>query len=657
MLAANRLGIGMLSALVLLAPGARADEDARLQQAVKKGVTYLKKIQNADGSWSYEQHTVGMTALAALTLLESKVPADDLSVEKAVDYLRRSSIEVTRTYCLALAILFFDRLGDAGDDPLIEALTNRLLAGQNKAGGWGYICPAPSTDEVQRLLKLHSERRVLEGRDKAPKKPEGRAFPKDNPDPPRNFQRPGPPVRPNMPVLAGGVGDNSNTQFAALALWVARRHQLPVEDALRRIEARFRQMQNADGGWPYVGVDPAMPAVMMPRSVHTMTCAGLLGLAIGQGLANDGEEPKSAKDKGINSRARSGLLYLTEIVGQTGISPTWAGWGGPSRWAPHGGPGGPGVPRAPGGAGPQESDSRDASFYFLWSLERVAIIYGLETIGKKDWYKWGCHHIFKTQQSDGHWEGAWGRSGADTCFALLFLLRANLAKDLTASMRGKVMDPGEITLKSGGVGGGGNFKGNGGKAPKESVPASGAKVEPAPAASVAGKEKPVPPSTSTEPVEGKEQITRLKIDLIEAKASRQDDLLKQYKDSKGVEYTQALAEAIPQLSGDTRKKARDALSERLTRMTSATLRGRLQDDDAEIRKAAALACGMKEDKSHVPDLIPLLDDPEASVGRAAYVALHYLTGKDFGPVVGAARAERKEAMDKWKAWWDKEKSK
>src|SRR5262249_26019770 len=79
----------------------------------------------------------------------------------------------------------------------------------------------------------------------------------------------------------------------------------------------------------------------------------------------------------------------------------------------------------------------------------------------------------------------------------------------------------------------------------------------------------------------------------------------------------------------------------------------LADEDVEIRRAAALACGMKEDRSHVPDLIPLLDDPEPAVGRAAYVALKHLTGQDFGPPASATAAEKSAAIQKWKTWWSK----
>src|SRR5262249_38945041 len=92
-------------------------------------------------------------------------------------------------------------------------------------------------------------------------------------------------------------------------------------------------------------------------------------------------------------------------------------------------------------------DSLDQGYYFLWSLERVAVAYGLETIGSKDWYAWGAEILLQTQETNGSWQGRYADGGVDTCFALLFLRRANLAKDLTASLRGKVSDPGEVHLR------------------------------------------------------------------------------------------------------------------------------------------------------------------------------------------------------------------
>src|SRR5262249_3581901 len=80
------------------------------------------------------------------------------------------------------------------------------------------------------------------------------------------------------------------------------------------------------------------------------------------------------------------------------------------------------------------------AYYFLWSLERVAVAFGLPTIGNKDWYGWGTEVLVANQRKDGSWQGSYAHHGADTCFALLFLRRANLARDLTTTLKGKVQD-------------------------------------------------------------------------------------------------------------------------------------------------------------------------------------------------------------------------
>ena len=65
----------------------------------------------------------------------------------------------------------------------------------------------------------------------------------------------------------------------------------------------------------------------------------------------------------------------------------------------------------------------------------------------------------------------------------------------------------------------------------------------------------------------------------------QEAALEELRDTKGYVNTEALVTAIPHLQGALKEKARDALAERLTRMTDATLRDKLSDDDTEIRSA------------------------------------------------------------------------
>jgi hypothetical protein len=149
---------------------------------------------------------------------------------------------------------------------------------------------------------------------------------------------------------------------------------------------------------------------------------------------------------------------------------------------------------------------------------------------------------------------------------------------------------------------------------------------------------------------------RLAGQFLKAAPGRQEKLLAQLRNSKGVTYTEALAQAIPQLKGSIKDKARVALAERLTRMTAATLRDKLEDPNGEIRRAAVLACISRDEKTLIPDLIPLLEDPEPMIVRVTYTALKTLTGQDFGPKGEADSESWANSATAWKAWWQKQET-
>jgi hypothetical protein len=624
---------------MLLGADARADLKEDIDKAVERGVDALRQMQTGNGTWTHNE--IGATALAGLTLLECGVKPDDKAVQKAAGAVREAGVKLTHTYSLSLSILFLDRLGDPEDIPLIESMTVRLLAGQTASGGWSYHCPDVSPAEVKRLTDHLRQRNELVGRRELPK--EGRVTPKDDKDgkektEPRrtakdlpkeiqdqlaliNRQRPGP----------GGEGhdgsDNSNTQFASLALWVAHRYGLPVEPALDRIGGRFRASQNGDGGWDY---HFHLGGERHGHSTATMTAAGLLGLAVAHGAAADmaeqaekdakgGKEGKGkpkAPDIAKDVHLKAGLVALGSSIDHPA-----------AKRKAMGGPGG--APQIGGKA-----------YYFLWSLERVAVILGLDTVGGKDWYTWGAEVLLANQQRDGTWSGEYG-ANIDTCFALLFLKRSNLARDLTGHLRGKLEDPSRTVLKAGGVGGDALTGGTPGglkpaldpKDPKES------------------KETARPaPRTPEEAA-----VAKLTDELVQAPPGKEDQVLETLRDGKGAKYTEALAGAIPQLEGNLKRKAREALADRLSRMKDDTLGKYLKDDLPEIRRAAAVACGMKETKAHVSTLIEMLRDPEPVVVRGAHAALKALSGQDFGPATGADDAEIKKAVAAWQSWWEKQK--
>jgi hypothetical protein len=193
--------------------------------------------------------------------------------------------------------------------------------------------------------------------------------------------------------------DNSNSQFAMLALWAARRHDVPVENALLLAEQRYRMSQHKEtGGWSYHYKED--------KDRPSMTCVGLLGLALGRGVTIEMQlkagysVPKTPQ---IDEQARDGFLK--------GVAPYLLKENAGGQVYPPGG-----------------------GLYFMWSVERVAVLYDVVKIGDQDWYLWGVDILLPSQMPNGSWQtGSYHGSNphVDTCFALLFLKRVNLVQDLT----------------------------------------------------------------------------------------------------------------------------------------------------------------------------------------------------------------------------------
>jgi hypothetical protein len=302
--------------------------------------------------------------------------------------------------------------------------------------------------------------------------------------------------------------------------------------------------------------------------------------------------------------------------------------------------------RAPGGPGfgDFQPNGLSANLYFMWSLERVGMVYGLTTIGKVDWYDWGSKVLVASQQRDGSWQSGDFHSGSPenaTALALLFLSKANLAEDLSTSLKGKVKDPGTSRLRSPGdlnklLEG----AGKGSTGPKDSGTAT------------------TRPKSDPATIGDADKGGKLAAALVGAADAERADLLKQYRESKGGEFTDALARAAGKLSGEAQTQTRDALAQRLTRMTTITLNDLMRDRDRELRRAAALAAGSKgKDRlsEFAPALIRLVADDEAMVAQAARASLKTLSGQSFGPEAGAGPADRGKALIAWRSWWEKQK--
>ncbi len=204
--------------------------------------------------------------------------------------------------------------------------------------------------------------------------------------------------------LKEGFGDNSCTQFAVLGLWVASRSGVNIDKTLERVAKRFSTTQKEDGGWAYGEEGGSGPA---------MTGAGLFCLAVAE--AHRIREAQKGDGKAEDG-AKTGSSLMQNSIFARGFDRT-----------------GKFVPGIAGGT----------QRYFMWSIERVGVLLGLEKIGNVEWYKVGSQGLIKEQKDTGGWGGT-GPGGegdkdglSDTSFALLFLRKANLGSDISRLLEGE----------------------------------------------------------------------------------------------------------------------------------------------------------------------------------------------------------------------------
>lgn len=430
-----------------------------IDESIARGVEYLKATQKADGSWGDDPHIVGITALTGIALIESGTRLSDASVQRAAGFLRSKAGSLSDTYQLSLTIIFLDRMKDPKrDDPTIQSMAVRLIAGQTPTGGWGYqvqggtrgarvsdpeaqqmiaalkkMTPPPAPVQVsyrERPTRIglcikQSEEIVIKpaaaSLDNTDYEKKRIAIVKDLPQNLKNrvvFQNPSkwddlaPADRKEL--IKTEAGDNSNTHFAMIGLWTARKHGVPTERTFALVAKRFRTSQDpSGGGWGY--------GYPQNGSNHAMTCIGLLGLACGNALGVDPAAVRPEQDPAI----LKSLKFLGSNVG---------------------------MPVGHFKDRPKIKDAgAGAGLYYMWALERIAVLYDVATLDKKDWYRWAAEILIANQEQDGSWKDAGIPGGAPsdkpticTPLAILVLQRANLTPDLSKKL---IIDSSALTAK------------------------------------------------------------------------------------------------------------------------------------------------------------------------------------------------------------------
>ncbi len=319
-------------AIALAQQAQRSVDAAQVLSAIERGVAYLKREQLPRGRWAERAgYDGGVTALCTLALLESGVGLDDAAVRQALAHLR--TLELDKTYTVSLQTMVL-----AAAEPKRDML------------------------QIRRNVSWLESHQIREGPQKGA------------------WSYPGP------------GGDNSNAQFAILALHDAQRVGAEVSRETWQLAANYwRSTQNADGSWGYVPGD---------IGTGSMTCAGIGGLAISAAALGTGDAAVE------NGRVICCRPHEEDDALERAIN--WLA----QRFSVERNP-------RPGGGG------ESVLYYYLYGLERAGRLTARRFIGDHDWYREGAEFLVADQDSLSHyWKGGWFAerdARISTAMALLFL--------------------------------------------------------------------------------------------------------------------------------------------------------------------------------------------------------------------------------------------
>ncbi|MHC4600487.1 MAG: hypothetical protein ACYS47_15945 [Planctomycetota bacterium] len=380
----------------------------RVNNTVRDGMQYILDIQAGDGSFpdGYDREWPGgASALCLLALLKSGVPRHDPAIEKGFAFLKKTPLAKTYSVAIALMALEARWAPQKKVEERIKGHTRAVAAGPKNM-------PKGDIDWMTRLAKFLLKNKcygkyVTQGKAMTGKK-DAWSYPRDR------------------------SGDHSNTQYAILGLRSAHRCGVKVsrdqwEKTWMDVIDHFLSVQEKKGPkvrqwkiiedkkYGYVSYKPvtSVPAeargwtygaAVEPKGgsrSHTnattgsMTTVGVASLLIGmEGLYRIRSAKLKARKPKIERAAKDGLAWLAHHFT---------------------------VETNPG------HHDGDWLYYYLYGMERAAVLAGARNLGKHDWYREGAEFLMANQDGDGRWTYCASCGDiAPTCFALLFLTKATV---------------------------------------------------------------------------------------------------------------------------------------------------------------------------------------------------------------------------------------
>ncbi len=473
--------LAVLVGIAFMLPAAPDDDDGkpqsdlpdRIEDSMKKGVEWLKSKQQADGTWHKEnkpfsvmdgyQFPTGTTALCLFALLKCGVPRNDPVIRKGFNFIRNFSstrrgvksedAKFDTIYSAACVVLALEALHTAQPP---RKPKKKKAEPEKKPDKWGTWVPP----KEERKKKPKPDWGSPQGQGDLKLIKEYIDYICRNTEPDGRWRYPGGTPR--------GFGDLSNSQYAMLALNVARRLKIKhPNEVYQKLVDYILDKQQKDGpvvnpGFPVPVADHPISKLKafqkkfmreLTRLVDKCRKLEKKGKDPLDDPANDprtyveeeqekifGTEGKPMKARGwayqeedtddrmawkrlfTGSMATSAVICLAGAKDALEKTPYWKAKGkrvnkslrDGCAWIAHNFT----VSCNPGG--------NIHHYYYLYGLERAGIICMVPKFGKHLWYKKGAEHIIGSQGADGGWQIGGGTAGPqiDTAFALLFLKRA-----------------------------------------------------------------------------------------------------------------------------------------------------------------------------------------------------------------------------------------
>jgi len=328
---------------------------------------------------NHNEHRLGGQCLIALAFLKNGRDLQHKQIQLALKRCRESNpadLNVDN-YSLGCALIFLCEADPKAEKQTIAKYVDALLKRQKANGGWGYNDGSPT-------------------------------------------------------------GDNSQTQYAVLGMWMAHRHgfEIPIQ-AIERCANYLIRAQDPSGGWGYHTIDPGnFNRVPQDTQTQSRTAAGLGSLYIlGDLMLMPGREEQEPKKKKLPSA-------LVAIEKEEAVAGRRKAAVDPALFR-----------RAitDGNAWFEKRFSIPApeyNHYFMYGYERYRSyreLFELDFPAEPEWYTAGFNYLKKAQRPDGSWsEGNTEGDPLNTAFGVLFLSRSS-RKAITRS----VVDLGNGILRGG----------------------------------------------------------------------------------------------------------------------------------------------------------------------------------------------------------------